>query len=262
MCKSERGLPTEIKTFGPRLPRSDFCISPLKIFPQQNNMYKFFNNGALLLDGGSRGRPLYLVGAMRRFVGVFFLSLCLLLSFGGCGYSFQGGESVLPPGVEKLYIPDVINRSSDPSITGLLTEALRERFERFGVVRVVEEARDADATLKVKVLQVLSSSQTSSARTDVSQELNLSILLAGELTQKNGVILWKNPVIKGSQAYGNLAGAVVSSSAQFAQSGLGAGDLEALNQRELSRSQQQQALEGLVEEVARQIYEEAVAPDF
>jgi Lipopolysaccharide-assembly len=195
----------------------------------------------------------------------FFFSIfvCSLFIFNvSCGYSFQGGESVLPPSIKSIAIPDVVNLSSDPSVSQLLTESVRERFERYGVLQIIDSSKSADAVLKIKVLDVLSSSQTSTARTDISQQLNVGLVVSGELVDSSGVVLWRNELLRANQSYGNQAGAVVSSSSQFAQSGLGSSDVSNLNQRELSRSQQQQALESIVQEVARQIYEESVAPDF
>lgn len=179
-----------------------------------------------------------------------------------CGYNFQGGGSVLPPEVHRIYVPDVVNRSSDPLIGKLLTEALRERFERFGVVQVVDSEGEADAVLRVRVQQIRSSSRSSTAVGDVAQQLNVNVTVVGELQQNNGVVLWKNPLMTVSRSFGNTSGAVVTSSAEFAASGLGSSDVGALNQRELSRSQQSQALEQIANDVAQRVYDEAVAPDF
>jgi outer membrane lipopolysaccharide assembly protein LptE/RlpB len=180
----------------------------------------------------------------------------------GCGYAFQGSGSVLPPEVKRIYIPDVVNRSSDPYVAALLTEALKERFERFGVVQVVSDANEADALLLVKIQQLRSTSKSSVAAGDVAQELNITVTLSGELKQKNGIILWKNPALLLTKSFGNTTASVVANSAQFAGSRLGSGDLSGLNQREVSRSQERLALEQISEEVSKTIYDEAVSPDF
>jgi outer membrane lipopolysaccharide assembly protein LptE/RlpB len=190
--------------------------------------------------------------------GVFLVSTLVV----GCGYGFQGSGSVLPAEVKNIYIADVVNKSSDPYIANTLTEALKEQFEQYGVVQVVSSSEEADASLRVRVQQLRSQSKTSVAAGDVAQELNVTLTLAGDLQQKNGTLLWKNPAMSYTKSFGNTTGSVVTSSAQFATSGLGSGDLGLLNQRELSRSQERLALQQVAEDVAKTIYSQAVSPDF
>jgi len=194
------------------------------------------------------------------WTGILF-SVCLAV-ISGCGYGFQGSASVLPSDVKKIYIADVINKSSDPYIANTLTEALREQFEEYGVVQVVSSSEESDASLRVKVEQLRSQSKSSVAAGDVAQELNIIVTLSGDLRQKNGNLLWKNPAMSYTKSFGNTTGSVVTSSAQFATSGLGSGDLGLMNQRELSRSQERLALQQVAEDVAKTIYDQAVSPDF
>jgi hypothetical protein len=156
----------------------------------------------------------------------------------------------------------VVNKSSDPYIGNTLTEALKEQFEQYGVVQVVSSAEEADASLRVRVQQLRSQSKSSVAAGDVAQELNVTVTLTGELQQRNGTLLWKNPAMSYTKSFGNTTGSVVTSSAQFATSGLGSGDLGLLNQRELSRSQERLALQQVAQDVANTIYDQAVSPDF
>ena len=194
--------------------------------------------------------------------GKFSCGVLLVAAFAGCGYGFKGSGSVLPVEVKKIYVADVINKSSDPYIGNALTEALKEQFEQYGVVQVVSSAEEADASLRVRVQQLRSQSKSSVAAGDVAQELNVTVTLAGELQQRNGTLLWKNPAMSYTKSFGNTTGSVVTSSAQFATSGLGSGDLGLLNQRELSRSQERLALQQVAQDVANTIYDQAVSPDF
>jgi len=65
-----------------------------------------------------------------------------------------------------------------------------------------------------------------------------------------------------SKVYSNSAGSVVTSSADFAGSGLSSADISGLGNRELARGQEQEALSDLADLAARRIYDDAVAPDF
>jgi outer membrane lipopolysaccharide assembly protein LptE/RlpB len=190
------------------------------------------------------------------------LLFALLLMVGGCGYSFQGSTTVLPSDVRKIFIADVINKSSDPYIANYLTDALKEQFEQYGVVQVVSSESDADASLRVRIQQLRSLSKSAVASGDVAQELNVTVTVAGELMQRTGKLLWKNPVMSYTKSFGNTVGSVVTSSAQFATSGLGSSDVGQLNQRELSRSQESLALQAIASEIAKGVYDQAVSPDF
>lgn len=191
-----------------------------------------------------------------------FSSLILIGLLAGCGYKLQGGGSILPPDVKKVYVPRVENLSTEAGFANVVTEALRDRFERFGVLTVVEDAALADAVLKVRVLKVQRGTSSVTSQTDVSLQQDTSVTLAGELRRVSGPLLWQNPNLVVSKAVGTTSGSVVTSSAEFASGSIGASDLAGLSSREVARGQEQEALENLANQAARIIYDQAVAPDF
>ena len=180
----------------------------------------------------------------------------------GCGYQFQGGGSVLPAEVKKIYVPRVASVSTNPKIVGLLTDALRDRFDKFGVVQVVDSLEEADAVLEVKLLKSKKGSLTSTSATDRSLQVDNQLTLSGALTRITGQVLWSNPSFTISKSSANARSALITTSAAFSGSGLGAADIVGLSDREVSRSQEQAALATLVDLAAKQVYSEAVAPDF
>lgn len=188
-----------------------------------------------------------------------------IVAFGlltGCGYTFQGGGSVLPSDIKRISIPPVQNNTTESNLSSVMTEALRDQFERFGVVTVVDDPSEADAILRAKIVRVNRESRTSSSRTDTALQFDTVLTLAAELQRTSGTMLWRDNSISVSRAFGTTSGVVVTSSADFASGGLSASDLGALENREVARGQEQEALQNLVEQAARQIYDEAVAPDF
>lgn len=179
-----------------------------------------------------------------------------------CGYTFQGSGSVLPADVKVIAIPLVQNASTESGLTTIFTEALRDRFERYGVVSVVDDANEADAVLRARILKVSRNQRTSTSRTDTELQLDTVLTLAAELRRVTGPVLWRDNNISVSKAFGTTSGVVVTSSPDFASGSLGSSDLGALENRELSRGQEQEALRDLAEQAAVQIYDSAVAPDF
>lgn len=193
-------------------------------------------------------------------VAVFPVALIILLS--GCGYTLQGGGSDLPPDIKKIAIPLAENDSVEPGLAQTVTEALRDQFERYGVLTVVDESGSPDAILKARILSVTRQSGTVTARTESDLRLDTILTLSAEIRRPDGQMLWQNPRMKIRKAVGAEKGSVVTSSAEFAGGTVGAKDLSALGDREVFRGQEENALEALADNAAQQIYEDAVTPDF
>ncbi|MFM1846881.1 MAG: Lipopolysaccharide-assembly, partial [Pseudomonadota bacterium] len=176
--------------------------------------------------------------------------------------TFSGGGSVLPPDVKKVAIPLVENSSTETGLTTIVTEALRDQFERYGVLSVVEETIDADAILNARILKVRRSTSTVSARDDGGLQQDTSMVLAAELQRLDGSVLWRNKRIVVTKVSATSSDTVVTSSVDFAGGSLGANDLKGLGGREVTRGQEQEALNNLAEQAARIVYDQAVMPDF
>ena len=182
--------------------------------------------------------------------------------FCSCGYQFQGGGSVLPPDVKNIYVPNVENNTTEAILTQLLTEALRDRFERYGVVTVVEKRGAADAVLNARILSVKNETKTVTSGTDVVLQYIAVMTVAAELTRTSGGVLWRDVKLKASQSYGATSDVVVTSSADFSGSSLNAADLAQLGDLEVSRGQEQETFADLADTTARKVYEAAVTPRF
>lgn len=184
----------------------------------------------------------------------------LILS--GCGYSFRGSESALPPDVKKINIPIVKNQSPEAGLDQLLTEALRDEFERYGALTVVDNSGEADATLETTIVSLTQERGATSSNTDTALQMYAVMVITAELRRSNGALLWKSERLRVQRVFGAESGVVVASSAEFAGGNISSGDLANLDAREVSRGQEQQAFEDLSEQVARTIYSSAVLPEF
>jgi outer membrane lipopolysaccharide assembly protein LptE/RlpB len=199
------------------------------------------------------------------FRRIFILNtvLCLSLSvLGGCGYQFQGSTSILPPDVKKIAIARVENDTTYSSVGYKLEEELRSQFERYGVVEVVDETRLADAVLYAKITNVDTRVRNVTSETDVAIDQELFMTVAAELRRKNGQTLYRDSNILTTESFASVADTVVTSSSSFAQGNINADTLGSLGQREVSRGQEEQTLDTLVEETARKVYLNAVAAGF
>ena len=186
----------------------------------------------------------------------------LVLAATGCGYQFSGSGSVLPQDVKTVAILPVENQTTESGVGPEFTEDLHSEFERYGVVKLVDSAHEADATLKTKVKSVDSTVRNTTGATDIGVDQNIVLKIACELRRKTGQVLWRNDDLKVTSAYAGVGGAVVTTSSAFVSGDIASSTLGSLGSREVSRGQMRQALDDMIEEAARQIYQDAVAADF
>lgn len=189
----------------------------------------------------------------------FVLAALLLTS---CGYHLTGSETILPQEVRRISIPFVENDTVESRLSTIMTEALRDSFERYGVVEIVDSDREADAVLKVRVVELNGGSQSVSSKTDTELQKTMTLVIAGELRRVNGPVLWRNNKLEVKSSYAVTSDVVATSSSSFGGGSLNANDLAGLGNREVSRGQQQQALEQVASDASKAIYDAAVAPDF
>lgn len=192
----------------------------------------------------------------------FCFTVVSVMLLTGCGYSLQGSGSILPDDVQSIDIKVADNNTTETGLGVRFTEKLRSRFERYGAVRVVDPGEDADAELITSVLSVNNQVRDVTGRSDIALELELILTIRAELRMKNGQILYKNNLLQVSETFGSVSDVVVTSGSQFAQGNIGAGTLSTLGSREVSRGQQNEAIEEALEEAARVLYLDAVAADF
>ena len=190
---------------------------------------------------------------------IFLVALGL---FSGCGYQFQGSGSILPDDVKTVAIPIAENSTTEPGLGLRFTEALRSRFDRYGAVSVIEDSADADAVLRAKILGIDYRVRNVTSTTDIELEQELVMIIGAELRHKTGQLLWRNERLQVIESFASTSDVVVTSSAEFSSGNIGSGSLGSLGSREVSRGQQDEALEEVLEEASRKIYLQAVAADF
>jgi len=58
------------------------------------------------------------------------VSVCLAVL--GCGYRFTAAGAGFPQGIHKVFAPVIVNRTPEPGLEGVFTDALREQLARGG----------------------------------------------------------------------------------------------------------------------------------
>ena len=198
---------------------------------------------------------------MKRIVTLVAVTTIALVGT-GCGYTLRGSGTVLPADVKSIYIPRVENGSTELGLADVVTDALRDEFDSYGTVSVVEKQGEADAILKVRIIDVKNTTSTVDAATNTSLQMDTTMFLGGELRRTTGQILWRENNLKVTKEYAANQSVVVTTSPDFASGSISASDLASLSARDISRGQEAQALNDLASNAARMIYDKSVAPDF
>jgi hypothetical protein len=124
----------------------------------------------------------------------FFSCLVLLLCVSGCGYHFSGHAGNLPGGVEKLYIPLFVNKTSEPRLETKFASQVSEVFSRNKKISQVEKREDAEAVLLGTVRSYKNKSLSYDRRDDIGTYLS-RIVIDVELRQtENDQLLWSGSV--------------------------------------------------------------------
>jgi outer membrane lipopolysaccharide assembly protein LptE/RlpB len=189
-------------------------------------------------------------------------SLLVALQICSCGYTFRGSETSLPPDVKKIYIPQVVNESTKLGLAQIVTDALRDEFDSYGTVSVVDSQSEADAVLRVRVVDVKETTSATRSNNNTALQMQTTMFLAAEMQRITGPVLWRNNALRVSQTFGADSSVVVRSSLGFASGPIGPQDLAGLSNREIARGQEADALRTLAGTAARQMYDQSVAPDF
>lgn len=193
-----------------------------------------------------------------KIISCALVSVCLT----SCGYTFRGSGSVLPADIKNIYIPRVENGSTELGLADTVTEALREEFDSYGTVAVVAKQGEADAILKVRIIDVKNTTSTVDPTTNTALQMDTTMFIGGELQRVTGQVLWREDNIKVTKGYAANQTVVVTTSPDFASGSIAASDLASLSSRDISRGQEAQALNSLAEDAARMVYDKSVAPDF
>ncbi len=115
------------------------------------------------------------------------------LLLGGCGYSLR---TSMPPGINSIHVPVLVNKTSEPGIEDFITQALTQAVVQSGRVRIAANAQDADATLEGSIVEYrLTSLSFDSSANVTSYRLIIGLALTFKDLKQNKVI-WKQDRIE------------------------------------------------------------------
>lgn len=126
---------------------------------------------------------------MRHIITLFFL---LLLT--ACGYQFPGQGGALPGGVEKLYIPLFVNKTSEAQLDNKLSSRVTEVFARNSKISQVENPDQANAILVGSIDKYQSRALSYDKNDDISEYRSTMVVSAQLQSAHNKEVLWQKTV--------------------------------------------------------------------
>ncbi len=185
----------------------------------------------------------------------------LLLALAGCGYHFPGQASVLPGGGTRVHVATFTNQTREPGLENAVRNSLEEEILRRGNFELASES-DAEVLLE-GVLQGLVYRPIAFSNADEALQYETILILSVSLRDpRRQRIVWRATNLRESDSFGAVPGTVVVQSSQFQeQSTLNQQNLVQLSDVQLSESQKGEAIERLLQNMSRDVYN-AMVEDF
>ena len=182
--------------------------------------------------------------------------LGLLVLAAGCGYSLGGSTDVLPDGVRTVSIKRFRNRTREHGLDVRLQRAVEDEFRRRGTLKVVDE--DPDLVLSGDIRRFASVPVAFSATDEAVQYqgiLQVSFRLTERATDR---VVSDTPLLQATQDFGAVSGVVVTSSPNFQRGTIDSRDLVNLTNVQIGGARRREALRGLLDSLAHDVYQRAV----
>jgi outer membrane lipopolysaccharide assembly protein LptE/RlpB len=187
--------------------------------------------------------------------------LAALLADAGCGYHFPGQGKVLPGGGSRVRVASFENRTGEVGLENDVTQAMEEEIARRGVFTLARDDDSADLVLE-GVINSLETHPVAFSSTDAALQYETVMVLSAKLRNPHtGAVVWRVSALREDDSYGAVSSTVVTASPQFQQQTLSAADLAQLPEVQLSESQRREALDRVLENASRDLYN-GIVEDF
>ena len=137
---------------------------------------------------------------MKKSLPAALLVLAVSLALWGCGYGFRGTVSYLPPEIKTVAIPFLTNRTGEPNLDVILTQALIKEFNRSKLLKL-SRAGGADVILNGTINSLSEGAVAyEDIRTALQRRITLSV--SGELrATADNKVFWTNRAVSEGQDY-------------------------------------------------------------
>ena len=184
-----------------------------------------------------------------------FLFVALLLA-SGCGYSLGGNTEVLPEGTRTVTIKRFRNHTRENGLDTRLQRAVEDEFRRRGALEVVDEGADLELSGDIRRF---ASIPVAFSATDEAVQYQGILQVSFRLTERaTGRVVSDTPLLQATQDFGAVSGVVVTSSPNFQRGTIDSRDLVNLTNVQIGGARRRDALRGLLDLLAHDVYQRAV----
>ena len=184
------------------------------------------------------------------------LAPLLLVALGACGYGLAGTRNS-PQGARTVRIEPFRNHTRENGLDVRLHRALEDEFRRHGTLRVVSDG-NADLVLSGDIRRFTSLPVAFSA-TDEAVQYQGVLQVSFRLTEReSGKVVNDTPLLQATQDFGAVSGVVVTSSPNFQRGTIDSRDLLNLTNVQIGGARRRDALRGLLDLLAHDVYQRAV----
>ena len=131
----------------------------------------------------------------------WIIYVLLLFSCLGCGYHFSPGGENIDTDIQKVFIGDFSNNTSEANVENYIRNAFFSRFRRGARFTPVADKDKADAVLTGEIRSITTSHLAYSS-SDMAEENRAAMTLDVEFKRTdNGGVIWINKGLSGREAY-------------------------------------------------------------
>lgn len=182
------------------------------------------------------------------------LFLAAVLMFSACGYQFAALRTALPEGVRAVSVGTISNHTREFGLEKSLAFAIEREVVRRGALQLVEEPGGGDAVV-TGTIRGYTLKPVAFDAADEALQYQLTIAVDLQLRRNDdGRVLWQIEGLRESDEYSAVPRVVVTSSSQFQRGALDPIDLTKFTDIQLAESQKRQAVDRLLETIARDAY--------
>jgi len=189
------------------------------------------------------------------------LALLLGVVVEGCGYGLTGSARRFAPDTRSVGIEAFKNETREHGVEKRMALAIEREFTIRGPLRVAAVPAEGDLVL-TGTIRDATDRPVAFNRDDEVLIYQAMLVVDMELRKRtSGEIIWRVEDMRSFEDYGTVASVVVTTSSDFRRSTLDARDLGNFTDIQLAESRRRHALDRMVEEIARDVYNQ-VMEDF
>lgn len=132
---------------------------------------------------------------------MWIIPVVLLLCGGGCGYHFAPGGEHIDPAIQKVFIGEFANNTSEANIENYVRNAFFSRFRKSSRFTPVASSGEADAVLTGKIASITTTHVAYSSSDLATEDRVIMTLEVAFKRTGNNEIIWMNTGFSEREAF-------------------------------------------------------------